>query len=393
MKKILFIVFLAFLSVSLTAEALFMPDDKNLSELVSLYTEAGYVFPANSFPLSRNRLIHYAEKLLEKDIEETLKNRLNILIEDLTVKNKDFSLELDWQVVYEHYFRTQDVEYDLLNDYLAEEPLGRINIALSDYDFGGLCLEATLRREYGQYPDSNLSSSVQGNPFGTENQFVSKGYVWNENENIQLLFGRTAAHWGEPVFSSLLPSDNLPFLDQAKIDLFIGDFMLQFYAATLENREALGDVDLSAVQADTADSLYYVDFEQTMIWSMMHRLVYSLDTVRISLAEHIFVARSGNELNLGDLFPLTVWHNANVGYHNLSMVIDVDWVVVPGFELFFQAGFDDINAQDLFGIADSGLPTIDAYILGLYYTGNIFELPFKVTVEAGQHSLPLGQFL
>ena len=390
MKKVLFFLIFILVTAIIFSEPLFMPRNEYLDSLLTFYNEAGYVFPVQSYPLTRNRVIDFAENLLKKELKPNVRSKLEELIKKLNVKTKKFSLEIDWQTSYEHYFRTREITISPVNDYIDEEPLGRLALSLADYDYGGICLEGTLKREYSTYPESNLFAGIEGNPLATENQFISKGYIYFNNEFIQVVFGRAPVHWGDPRFSTLLPSETLPFLDQIKFDFTIDDFKLEFYAATLENREAADDLDLSLNQTVYTDNAVY--FGKNTIWSMMHRLAYSFDTFRISLAEHIFVSRSDNQIYIGDFLPLTVWHNANVGFHNLSMIIDMNWAVFPGLDLFIQAGFDDINASDFFGINDTGLPTIDAYILGLNFCKEIFDLPLTVKIEVGTTHYLWGNF-
>ena len=373
MKKLylISILFLIF-SAELFSEALFMPESDEVVELTALYTKAGRTLPANSYPVNRNTLLKWVDELSNERLSDELVLRIEALLDTLIVDDSGVTAEVDWAAGYEHYFKTEDITFDAVSDYLDEMPLGVVGGSFVNYQYGGACLELQLKREYSENPDNNGFVAKEGNPLALENQIVSKGYVFFNNDFMQLIVGRLASHYGDPRFTSLMASDNLPFLDQVKLDMSIADFRLEYYAASLENRRASGDIDLAAVD---------FDYGENSIWTTMHRLVYAFDNVKFSLSEQSFICRDNNQLYLGDFFPLTVWHNAWLSNINISMFTDVTWTVVPGFELYFQWGFDDISASDVFGIADSALPTIDAWVLGVYHAGDVAKMPIMYKLK------------
>ena len=385
MKRItqLLIIVILLFTQKLFSEALFMPDQNEVKALSSLYTEVGRTLPANSYPVRRDTLVKWAEALYKESISPEITLKIDSYIEKVRLDEDAVAAELDWSVGYEHYFKTENIASDIIHDYLAEMPLGRIGGSFIDYEYGGACLELLLKREYSETPDNNFFISEEANPVALENQIVSKGYVFLYNDFIQLIFGRLPVHYGDPRFSSFMANENLPFLDTVKMDMTIADFRLEYFTASLENRQGVGDV--SIADPDFA-------FSKNSIWTMMHRLVYSFDNVKISLAEQSFICRSDNQLYLGDFFPLTVWHNAWLSDINISMFTDATWAIFPGLEAYFQWGFDDINASDVFGIADSAIPTVDAFVFGLYHSGDIQEILYNIKIETGKTHYLWGSF-
>ena len=383
-KTICFFIMITFLfSQKLFSEALFTPDQNEVKELTTLYTKAGRTLPANAFPVRRGVLIEWAEALYETDLSKQLSIELSAYIDKIVVLDSTSTAELDWSTGYEYYFKSEYIPLDETADYLAEMPLGIIGGSFVDYEYGGACLELLLKREYSENPDSNFFISEPNNPLALENQIVSKGYVFFSNDFLQVVIGRLPLHYGDPRFNSLMANKNLPFLDQVRMDMNISNFSLEYYAATLENRRCADDLDLSGTD---------YSFSENSIWTMMHRLAYSFNSVRISLSEQSFISRINNQFYLGDFIPLTVWHNTWLSNINISMFVDINWTIFSGMEIYFQWGFDDINASEVFGIGDSSIPTIDSFILGLSYADDINKLPYELKLEIGKTHYLWGSF-
>ena len=383
MKKSVVILLFLLLTVNLVAEPLFMPGTDEVDELISLYSGAGRVFPSYSFPISRRKLIDLTDNLLDMKLPVSVKARTEILLSELSVGEDNSVAELDWHAGYEHYLRTKDIEFDIKHDYLEELPLASFGVAYTNYDYGGAYLEMQLKREYSQLPDNNLFISKPGNPVSLENQIVSKSYVYFENDFLMLAVGRFPSHFGDPRFTTFMASQELPYLDQIKMDISIENFKLEYYVASLENREADDDFDLT--ETDFA-------YGENAIYTMMHRLVYSLDKFRLSHSEQAVVCRANNQLYIGDFIPLSIWHNTWLSNINISMYTDLNWAILPGLELYFQWAFEDINASEVFGVIDSALPTIDAKSIGLCYSGVIVDYPLTVKAEVGNTHYLWGSF-
>lgn len=380
-KLIILITFFCMISEIAVSEAFFMPNQQEVKDIYRLYSEAGRTLPFNSFPVSRNTLKRWGESLYA-DASKDLKSKIDDFLIELKIEDVE-TAELDWHLGYEHYIRTEENTLNSAADYLEESPLGMLSGSFVNYDYGGVCLDLQLKREYSTYPVNNMFISKPANPVALENQILQKGYIFFTDEQFEVVVGRLPSHYGNPHFNSMMANKNLPFLDQIKLEMNIADFRLEYYTASLENREAIGDLDVSG-------SLF--DFGQNSIWTTMHRLYYSFDSFNMSLSEQSFVSRNNNQLYLGDFAPLSVLHNTWLGIINISMFTDFSWAIIPGLEVYLQLGFDDISASDVFGIADSSLPTIDSFIFGAYHNGNIAELPYFLKLEIGNTHYLWGSF-
>jgi hypothetical protein len=92
-----------------------------------------------------------------------------------------------------------------------------------------------------------------------------------------------------------------------------------------------------------------------------------------------------------DILPITIWHNSDIRPNNLAMVLDASWALYPGFTLSGILGFDDLNAS-IFGIGDSGVPTIPAGILQLEYSLSGNKVYGDFLLEAGYTHFLWGNF-
>ncbi len=352
-----------------------MPDNKEVRLIDIYYTKAGLTLPENSYPVNRNTLIKWAEDLSRnKNLSSALQVQLDEFINKLSIQGGSETGEIDWSAGYEQYLRTEDHSENVAQDYLSELPLSVFGGSFVNYEYGGVCLELILKREYSAYPENNFFISKPGNPVALENQIVSKGYAFYSNDFLEMIIGRIPSHYGDPNFNSLMANKNLPFLDQVKLEMNIAGFRLEYYLASLENRRAAEDIDLSGTR---------FIWGENSIWTTMHRLVYSFDTFTMSLAEQSFLSRVNNQLYIGDITPISVLHNTWLSNINISIFTDFTWAVIPGLELYYQLGIDDINASDVFGISDSDIPTIDAHIFGIYHAGDIAGHPYSVKLEIG----------
>jgi hypothetical protein len=77
--------------------------------------------------------------------------------------------------------------------------------------------------------------------------------------------------------------------------------------------------------------------------------------------------------------------------NNMNLVADFSWVLFRGFTLTGQIGFDDINAN-LFGVPDSGTPTIPAAILQMEYTLRRETFGADFSLEGGYTHYLWGNF-
>jgi len=137
---------------------------------------------------------------------------------------------------------------------------------------------------------------------------------------------------------------------------------------------------------------YDLAFGVTNSFFSLHRFEYAFSRLRLGISAMQVVSRAGNAVYLGDFFPVFSWHNSEVGYHNMSMVVEATLVPFSGSRLFLQAGADDINAGELLGIADSEIPTIPFLLAGFGWDGSLASRPFSLAAEVGSTHYLWGNF-
>jgi hypothetical protein len=107
-------------------------------------------------------------------------------------------------------------------------------------------------------------------------------------------------------------------------------------------------------------------YGKNIIFYNVHYFEYAWDRLRLGIGGQMVISRPMNNFQLGDFFPVFSWHNADIVPNNMCLVFDAAYLLAPGLELYTQLGFDDVSAET-FGIADSELPTIPAYVAGLHF--------------------------
>ena len=121
-------------------------------------------------------------------------------------------------------------------------------------------------------------------------------------------------HFG-PLRTALLPSARLPFLDLLRLVLPVGRLTMDLTISSLQNREGIGDIDLTASIPD-------IDFETNIIFANLHRFEYDFGRVRAAVTGMGIFVRENNAFALGDFFPVSSWHAAQNRPFNLSLVFD-----------------------------------------------------------------------
>ena len=151
-----------------------------------------------------------------------------------------------------------------------------------------------------------------GNPLALENQDIMRGFLWVDFHPLQVTLGRDKVDVG-PGAHSLFPSMDLPYLDMLRLRLPVGRLTGDLMVSTLENRKRGYDVTPDVVAGDPP-------FDTTLILMAMHRYEYAWDSVRVGIGALAVYARNGNAYNLGDIFPVFSWHQANIGTNHLSVL-------------------------------------------------------------------------
>jgi len=379
MKILVFILLAVIFLVPVFAQVSFMPADAEVLELKRIYTEAGYLFPSDSYPLAKRDLVRYAEKLLASSDTEAVAERVEQYLLGLSYEEGKITIGSVSALTYERYFRSREEWEDLYRLYLKQAPLVDQSLYCIRDDLAALYIQAAAHKDYFAFTNDNFCGCDISN---FEYQMIQKGIFRYFVGPLEVEFGRNRMHYGPAKNSSLLISQRLPFLDALRLRLSLGPLQMDCFAASLENREAVEDVDLSATG---------FAFEENVILCTMHRFSFAFKRFGFAIAGMAFLARERNGFQLGDFFPVFSWHNANVGVHNLSLVMDGRVVPVWGLELFGQLGFDDINAA-VFGIGDADISTIWAYIVGGEYSQKLRWGTLCATVETGGTHYLWGSF-
>ncbi|MDX9802092.1 MAG: hypothetical protein RBT69_12235, partial [Spirochaetia bacterium] len=354
--------------------------EKETEYLKKAYLQNAIVFPTTSYPVSRKQIIVIAENL-EKMISDPAE-KAEIRETIYRLKNKDnIGVKAKTTFVYNHH--SDKLWDDYYENFFGIPPLFELNLMINS---DRVALEAgqTWRRQFENFPETNLPENKKDDIIAMENQFLSRGLLSYQFDEMEFLLGRAQVHFGDPSFNSLLPSNRLPFMDIAGLKVPIGPFELTGQIATLENRKALEDQYSSEGE---------FEFGRNTIMTALHKFGYHSSWIRVSVTGFSIISRPDNGFMLGDVFPVFSWHTADVGWHNLSLIGDISVSPYRGVNLFFQTGFDDINASDVFGINDSQIPTVQASIIGISYLKDINKkYQIEIDFELGKTHYLWGNF-
>jgi hypothetical protein len=379
------------------AQTLFMPDTLEVESLSAIYSHAGRVFPTTSYPVSKAELSAFADMLAAHASDRTSQELESYRNEVLRYQAEEDTIAVHAAGSFEYTYRSQNVQadpglptelqvMDLHRLFLDKLPL--VSLQLDYARDGGfeIGIAAVVQREYFLDPFSptNLweSDPGHGNPLALENQDIMRGFLWYDFHPLQVELGRDSLQMGSSK-SSLLPSPEVPFLDMLRIRLPLGRLTGDLVISTLENRP--GKYDVTVNPGDP-------QFGPSIILTAIHRWEYAFDTVRVGIAAMCVYARDGNAFNLGDIFPVFSWHQADIGPNNTSFIADVTWVPLPGLTLSLQGGLDDVNLSGV-GVQDAAAPTIPAIIFDADYlwdTGSGLSLDFGL--ELGYTHYLWGNF-
>ena len=299
-------------------------------------------------------------------------------------------LEIGADLQPEAYFDTDRPQRAYAGTMEREEPLGRLNTFFGFVDGPRLVTQTVLRREhradrFSELFSTNVPLPAGGNPFPFENNNVNTGYVALPGRHAELVFGRQQVHIGPAPESSLMVSSRVPYLDAARLSLSLGRLRMTSLVSTLENRASEAEKQ-AGIPSRLTTAVYEeaspYGFGTTTILYNVHYFEYAWERLRLGIGGQMILARPWNPLNLGDYFPVFSWHNADLAFDNLSLILDGSYAMRPGLGLYAQLGWDDINGET-FGVQDSDIPTIFGGILGLAYSGEKANGRLGALGEAG----------
>lgn len=352
-------------------------DDAFLRDLA---IRSGQVLSSSHSPWSGSATLAELSSLQEHAAEDTVTEIEYALAEWKQDDSPMISIGLTTR--YERYFRPPTART------FAErlEMVDPIAVMQMSYQTGlslAAFIDVAARREFRllDTPD-NLFSSMPANPVALENNFVERGYLLYAPGPFAFVFGRQPFSIGPSPLTSLVVSRAVPYLDALDVDLSLGRLHMTLLVSTLENRKALTDV--------TIEDPSPYDFGGTVILHNIHYFEYDFDFLRVGVGGQVIITRPGNAFQISDFFPVFSWHNASIKPNNLTLTVDISAVPFPGFEIYLQYGFDDINAS-IFG-ADSGIPNIDAGLVGVTWTDRWPRSSLDAVLEAGFTHYLWGSF-
>ncbi len=432
MTKAVRIIYIAGLFLLLTIPLaftfpLYMPSDPEVADLVSLYIKNGVVFPDESFPLSKADLDAFSLRLRRKANSKEARRDVDYYRDNLHFNKETIYRRIDTNLKLSSFYYGENSSEvnrypdDFYNRFVMFPDLAYLGMYTGVEGVSGIGISAGLKREYhpGTNPYTNLFISTSSDPAKFENYFVRSGYIAWKTGNFEFRLGRTPVHYGDAVFSAFLPSDHLPWLDAFTYRYKVGPLVMTSCFGTIDSR--ITDDERSIFTGDGAKTLLseegetvrfddtsnplkepviYVggnptdySFRDTVIFDSLHRFVLSWDRLRLGFSAYIVVARENNALQIGDLFPVFSWHNAVLGSNNMNLVFDAGYALLDGVYLYGQAAWDDINASDIFGIPDSSVPTIGAYLAGIsYIPKQLSKMNLHMKMEIGKTHYLWGNY-
>ena len=161
---------------------------------------------------------------------------------------------------------------------------------------------------------------------------------------------------------------------------------MTWIVSTLENRQGIDDPALPTPPGST------YGYGQTLIFYNVHYFEWTFGAVKAGIGAQYLISRDFNNIQLADFFPVFSWHNADITPNNMCLLGDLAWAPLPGLTLYLQYGLDDVNLGFL-GIADSGVPTVDAEVAGAVYRVDVAPAwPLTLALTGGHTHYLWGNY-
>ena len=315
------------------------------------------------------------------------------------------SLSLD----YDYRYRSSDelVEtskiksgIDLLRNYFDLPPFAEFQLYAKGDNGLGAAIGGMFRRELlsiGYFSDTNLPvNGSAGYSVAFERPFLSLGALWWRSDWLSIELGRDKSDYGEDLEGSLYPSGRLPYLDALKTRCSMGPIAIDWMVASLHavrSWEAAKygdpsyDVEPNAglssdYVSDEEPYGFYDDENPTIVLDALHRFSWNFGALELGLGANVIYARRNNYFLITDFLPVSSWHQTQILSNNLTLYLDATLKPMDGLTIAAEAGYDDINVS-IFGLPDTTIPTIDAYVLGARYAGPTRAGRLSAYLEAG----------
>ncbi|PKL25875.1 MAG: hypothetical protein CVV47_04320 [Spirochaetae bacterium HGW-Spirochaetae-3] len=247
-------------------------------------------------------------------------------------------------------------------------PLSDFTATLESSSGVGVTITTRLVSEYRAPGEFNVPVGQSGNPVAIENNLLTAGILYAPALGGLLRIGRQKVDLGPSRLSGLQIDTHVPYLDALYYSLPLGKLEITQVIATLENRPGAADV---GGLLDPAIEDYGFSISQILLSS--RRFAFKLDNVELGLGVQSLFSRPNNAFQFGDILPIFSVHNGSVGSNNISFIFDAEFNATQDHRQYLVLGFDDFNAN-LFGVNDSGIPTIWAFqggLSGTFHFGSV----------------------
>lgn len=266
--------------------------------------------------------------------------------------DKAASIFFESNISAQYVYSDQPNPLGTIDSIRSIEPFAGMTAGMENSSGLGVLLTVRLISEFRNAGESNIPFGYAGNPLAAENNMVAEGILYAPLLDGTVRIGRQKVDFGPSQLSGLQIDTHVPYLDGIFYSLPIGKLQISQVIATLENRSAIGDLS-SAWFLD--DQVYNFGISDILLSS--RHFSWTEDHFRAGIGAQTLLSRPYNVFQLGDILPIYSVHNADVGANNFTLLFDFEVTAIPEHRQYLVLGLDDINAN-LFGINDSGIPTI-----------------------------------
>lgn len=371
----------------------FAYDSPYVLELRREYLRQGKLFPHSSFPVTLKQLNDAAGQIGYTLAYESQADADGIRYLFFLDTLFDANLSYNAALIEPHAPRDG---IDIQRSWYHRAPFLRAGASISGESGLMVALEFEGQKEWGGdwYNAWNLpEDGGEGHGLLFDNQILSRGVLSWQGKDQRLSLGRSPTHIGPAGVFGLYPSSRLPYLDAFRFDGRIGRLQIDWLLGgfhPIESWEA----------EQVGETFKYDVIKPEELWNGtnpipiffgIHRLQYLGERFRISVGEQIFFARNPVFYEVNDFLPIATWHGLDFYPDNMALILDFSWAFMRGFALHGMAGYDDISS-DIFGIYDSPVPTIDAYVLALEFDLPVAGSPLSGLVQLGYTHYLWGNF-
>jgi hypothetical protein len=287
---------------------------------------------------------------------------------------------------------------DLSRDHLSQPPL--VTLRYGADGAMGLSGDVTmqLRKEWagdsGSWNNLPIIDPESSNPVQLDNYTMDRADLAYSAPGFDLFFGRAPVHFGPAGFSSLSFSSALPYLDRIHLRSAGGVVGFDWLVASIPAARAVPwQQDVNPNQGVSGDARYGWEGSDTHteILVAYKRIHANFGAFALGIAENVIYSRPNNAFQIGDFVPFLDWHGSSFNPNNLAFLVDAEWAPLPGLALYASLGLDDIGLGGA-GIADSGVPTIPAAVLGAEALLDAWGGDLYCAFEAGYAHYLWGNF-